>query len=149
MGSNVGEFSKVYTSDPEKLERQVSALLEVLAHICGSDKLVLKAGKLEALGLLKSQNLEDKVIALQRIVFEDPTLDELPEGKDIDTIITEIENEVAEILARREVEERLERRVAQRMQQKHEEYVREVKMQMIKEDSVPDNAHTLKKIRRA
>lgn len=145
MGSNVGEFSKVYTSDPEKLERQVSALLEVLAHICGSDKLVLKAGKLEALGLLKSQNLEDKVIALQRIVFEDPTLDELPEGKDIDTIITEIENEVAEILARREVEERLERRVAQRMQQKHEEYVREVKMQMIKEDSVPDNAHTLKK----
>jgi ATP-dependent Lon protease len=116
MGSNVGEFSKVYTSDPEKLERQVSALLEVLAHICGSDKLVLKAGKLEALGLLKSQNLEDKVIALQRIVFEDPTLDELPEGKDIDTIITEIENEVAEILARREVEERLERRVAQRMQ---------------------------------
>lgn len=36
MGSNVGEFSKVYTSDPEKLERQVSALLEVLAHICGA-----------------------------------------------------------------------------------------------------------------
>jgi ATP-dependent Lon protease len=161
MGSNVGELSKTHEADgdssgypdiglrssdgSDKLEHQLSALLEVLAHIYGADKLVLKAGKLEALGLLKSQSLEDKVIALQRIVFEDPTLDELPEGKDITTVIGEIENEVAEILARREVEDRLERRVVERMQKKHEEYVREVKMQMIKEDGVADNAYTLKK----
>ena len=102
----------------DNLERQLSALIEVLAHIYGADKLVLKAGKLEALGLMKSQRLEDRVIALQRIVFEDPTLDELPADKDVMAIIGEIENEVAEILARREVEDRLERRVVERMQKK-------------------------------
>ena len=85
MGSNVGKLSNLREADGEsstyldiglrgpddmdKLERQLSALLEVLAHIYGADKLVLKAGKLEALGLLKSQRLEDKVVALQRIVF--------------------------------------------------------------------------------
>ena len=56
---------------------------------------------------MKSQRLEDRVIALQRVVFEDPTIDELPKNKDLITIIGEIENEVAEILARREVEDRL------------------------------------------
>lgn len=161
MGSNIGKLSKKQEADEESsvysdislrrpddmdnLGRQLMALLEVLSHIYGADKLVLKAGKLEALGLLKSHHLEDKVIALQRIVFEDPTIDELPEDKDIMTVIGDIENEVAEILARREVEDRLERRVIERMQKKHEEYVQEVKMQVIKEDGVADNAHTLKK----
>jgi ATP-dependent Lon protease len=142
---NAGLHAPDDTDRTDKLERQLSALLEVLAHIYGADKLVLKAGKLEALGLMKSQRFEDRVVALQRIVFEDPTLDELPPDKDIMTIIGEIENEVAEILARREVEDRLERRVVERMQKKHEEYIREVKMQMIKEDGVADNAQTLKK----
>ena len=161
MSSSAGKLSKKHKADEgasgradvklheaddtDKLERQLSALLEVLAHIYGADKLVLKAGKLEALALMKSQRLEDRVIALQRVVFEDPTIDELPKNKDLITIIGEIENEVAEILARREVEDRLERRVVERMQKKHEEYVREVKMQMIKEDGVADNAQTLKK----
>jgi hypothetical protein len=85
MGSNVGELSKTHEADgdssgypdiglrssdgSDKLEHQLSALLEVLAHIYGADKLVLKAGKLEALGLLKSQSLEDKVIALSTSIL--------------------------------------------------------------------------------
>ena len=132
-------------NDNNGLKRQLSAFLEILAHIYGADKLILKAGKLEALGLLKSESLKDKIVAVQRIVFEDPTIDELPAGRDIAAVMEEIENEVAEMLARREVEERLERRVAERMQKKHEEYIQEVKMQMIKEEGVADNAHTLKK----
>ena len=148
MSSNIKESlnnSICETNSKSDLEHQLSALFEVLAQIYGADKLVLKAGKLEALGLLKSDRPEDKIIALQRIVFEDPTLDELPKDKDIPGIIREIEGEVAEILARREVEDRLERQVVERMQKKHEEYIREVKMQMIKEEGVVDNAHTLKK----
>ncbi len=129
----------------DQLQRQVAALLGVLSHVYGADKLVLKAGKLEALELMKSDDLRDRVIALQRLVFEDPTIDDLPPGKDIPGVIGEVEEQVADILARREVEERLEKRIAERMRKKHEEYVREVKMQVLKDDGPPDNAQTLKK----
>ncbi|MEW5866604.1 MAG: Lon family ATP-dependent protease [Bacillota bacterium] len=152
MNGIIGKFFKGLGAHPgisedaeDQLQRQVAALLGVLSHIYGADKLVLKAGKLEALELIKSESLRDRVIALQRLVFEDPTIDDIPPGKDIPGMIEEVEEEVADILARREVEERLEKRIAERMRKKHEEYVREVKMQVLKDDGPPDNAQTLKK----
>lgn len=140
-----GAQPAVSGSAEDELQRQVSALMGVLAHIYGADKLVLKAGKLEALELMKSEALRDRVIALERLVFDDPTIEEIPPGKDIRDVISEVEDEIADILARREVEGRLEKRIAERMRKKHEEYVREVKMQILKEEGPPDNAHTLKK----
>ncbi|MEW6228993.1 MAG: Lon family ATP-dependent protease, partial [Bacillota bacterium] len=152
MNGIIGKFFKgfgahtgISENAEDQLQRQVAALLGVLSHIYGADKLVLKAGKLEALELMKSGSLRDSVIALQRLVFEDPTIDDIPPGKDIPGMIEEVEEEVADILARREVEERLEKRIAERMRKKHEEYVREVKMQVLKDDGPPDNAQTLKK----
>ena len=58
---------------------------------------------------------------------------------------TKIEDALADILARRDVEDRLEQRIAEKMQERHEEYVKELKMQVLKEDGGPDNAQTLKK----
>lgn len=152
MNGIIGKFFKGFGTHTgisegaeDQLQRQVAALLGVLSHIYGADKLVLKAGKLEALELMKSGSLRDRVIALQRLVFEDPTIDDVPPGKDIPGMIGEVEEEVADILARREVEERLEKRIAERMRKKHEEYVREVRMQVLKDDGPPDNAQTLKK----
>ncbi len=152
MNGIIGRIFKGFGVQPaipedaaDELQRQVAALLGVLSHIYGADKLVLKAGKLEALELMKSDSLRDRVIALQRLVFEDPTIDDIPAGKDIPGVIEEVEEEVADILARREVEERLEKRIAERMRKKHEEYLREVKMQVLKDDGPADNAQTLKK----
>ena len=58
--------------------RQVTALFEMLASLLGPDKLVLKAGKLDALSLMRSKSLPKRMLALQRLVFEDPTIDKLP-----------------------------------------------------------------------
>jgi ATP-dependent Lon protease len=79
------------------------------------------------------------------LVYEDPTLEDLPTTKDIPLIINDIQDEIADIIARRTIEERIEKKIAERMQQRHEEYVKEVKMQVLKEASGPDNPHTLKK----
>ena len=75
------------TTDSNSLDRQVNALFAVLAEIHGADQLVLKAGKLDSLTLMRSEKLEERV-ALERIVHEDPTieqpraLDEIPEMLD-------------------------------------------------------------------
>lgn len=133
-------------SEREQLRRRVNALYGLSSNIYGTEKLVLRAGKLEALALMRSEKLEERVLALQKVVFEDPTFDTLPELEKISEILDQIESEIADIIARRTVEEELEKKIGEKLQSRHEEYVREIKMQIIKESAGPENAQTLKKL---
>lgn len=129
----------------QEIRRQVTALFGILSHIYGPDKLVLRAGKLDAVSFMRSNSLEERVLALQRIVFENPNLTEIPAYDQFPEILNQIEESLADMIARRAVEEDLEIKVTQRMQNKHEEYIREVRNQIVKENGGPENAQTLKK----
>lgn len=133
-------------SPDEQLRRQVATLFNLYSSIIGSEKVVLKAGKLGALELMSAEDVPSKVLALQKLVFEDPTLDKLPSLKEIPDMLNEIEEELADMLARRAVEEKIEKKVAQKMDERHQEYIQEIKMQIIKEeDNNVENPQTLKK----
>lgn len=140
------EILSTLAAKGDKLSRQVSALYEVLSDLYGADRLVLKASKLEALDLLRSDDLAAKVLALEKIVYEDPTLDQLPLPEEIPGILENIEDELADFMARKLVEDSLERKIAEKMQERHEEYLQEIKMQIIKESTGPENAQTLKRL---
>lgn len=130
----------------DQIERQVAAMFDLLTDLYGADKLVLKAGKLDTLQLMRSERLEERVLALQKLVFEDPTVDTIPEQDAIPGILEEIENEIADHIARRKVEDQLEKKINEMLQKRHEEYVQEIKMQVLKDTSGPENALTLKKL---
>ncbi|MDI3280315.1 MAG: Lon family ATP-dependent protease [Bacillota bacterium] len=132
-------------SEEEQLRRQVAALFALLANLYGSDRLVLKAGKLDALHLMRSTRLPDRILALERIVYEDPTIDGLPSREEIPALLEEIEDEIADLLARRTVEDKIEKKIAEKMQERHEEYIKELKNQVLREEGGPDNPQTLKK----
>jgi len=140
-----GALGEQESKRDEALRRRVNALFQILGDMYGRDKLVLKAGKLDALDLMQSDSLERQVLALERIVFEDPGLEEAPKAGELEEVVDEIEEAIAEALARRDVEDRLEQRVAEKMQERHEEYLKELRLQVLKEDVGPDNAQTLKK----
>lgn len=140
LGERLGE--------EEQLNRQVGALFGLLSHLYGADKLILRAGKLQALAGIKSTVLEERVLALQKIVYEDPTLETPPSRDEIPAVLDDIEEEIADIIARRTVEDKLEKKIAERMQQKHEEYVREIRAQVLKEDQGPETAATQQKLSR-
>ncbi|MCS7173819.1 MAG: Lon family ATP-dependent protease [Armatimonadetes bacterium] len=130
----------------QDLRRQVGALLNVLSEVYGPDRLVVKAGKLEALSLLRSPRLEDRVLALQRLVYEDPTIRETPQPAEIPRILSEIEEEIADLIAQRRVEDELERRVQERMNQRQDEYLQEIRLQVLRERTGPETAATRKKL---
>jgi ATP-dependent Lon protease len=131
--------------DAEQLKREINALYTLLSNMLGADKLILKAGKLEALTLLRSRTMEERVLGLQRVVYENPALDQPPVMEDIPQALQDLYDELADQMARRTVEESIERKVAEKMQEKHEEYILEVKRQLVKEQSGPENPQTLKK----
>ena len=143
--TNPQEQNDVF-SEQDYLKRQTNSLYELISNLYGAEKLVLKAGKLDALSLMRSEKLEERVLALQRLVFEDPTIDVLPDQQQIPEILDQIKNQIADIIARRTVEEDLEKKISDKLQERHEEYMREIKMQVIKESAGSENAQTLKKL---
>ncbi|RJX26749.1 MAG: ATP-dependent protease, Lon family [Dethiobacter sp.] len=138
-------FLNLSEANREGLKKRVNAFYELLANIYGADKLILKATKLEALAFLRSRNLGKKVLGLQKIIFEDPTLDRVPNFLEIPVILKELEEQAANILARRSLEESIEQKINMKLQERHEEYIREVKKQLLKEEGGPENSQTLKK----
>jgi ATP-dependent Lon protease len=132
--------------DEEEWEREVEALYRLVSNYYGADKLVLKASKLEALTLMRSDSLAERVAGLRKIVLDDPTAQEVPKLQEIPEILDQIEDKIAELIARRSIEDRLERVVSEKMQERHEDYVKEIKIQVLQETAGPENAQTLKKL---
>jgi ATP-dependent Lon protease len=133
-------------SGDEQLKREVDALYNLMSNLYGADKLILKATKLEALQHMRSESLLERVLGLQKLVFEDPTLTQLPQVEELSKIVDNIQDQLADQIARRSVEDNLEKRISEKMQEKHEDYVKEIKMQVLKESAGPENAQTLKRL---
>ncbi|MBD5605112.1 MAG: ATP-dependent protease, Lon family [Candidatus Eremiobacteraeota bacterium] len=141
----VARFRRKYGGD-DGVRRYVGALYEVLATTIGSDKMVLRAGKLNALKMMRSNLIPERILALQRLVFEDPTLDRLPQpGKYLDAI-AEIEDGLANLVAQRTVEEKIESKVNLKMAERHQEYLKDLKLEAIREDGGPETPATQKKL---
>jgi len=129
-----------------KLHRRVNTLFNFLSNLYGPDKLVLKAGKLNALKLMSSDGLEERLVALQRLVFEDPTLVAPASQAEIPDILEMVEEEIADMVAMKTVEESLDQKIAHKMQERHREYLRELRREALKEEDGPENSTTLKRL---
>lgn len=132
--------------DEEEWSREVESLYVLLSNYYGTDKLVLKASRLEALTLMRSDQLVERVAGLRKIVADDTIDQKIPKLQEIPQILEEIEEQIADLIARRAVEERLDRVVSEKIQERHEDYVKEIKMHVLKETAGPENAQTLKKL---
>ena len=132
----------------EFLGRQVGAMFSFLASIYGPEKLVLKAGRLDALSGMRSKDLAQQVAALQKIVFEDPTIQPPDKLEAIPAILEECREEIAERMARQAIEQDIEERVSRRMQERHEEYIQDIRREVLMEDGDPETEETRKKLSR-
>src|SRR3981081_4237514 len=88
--------------------RGIAALYDVLTEALGTEKVVMRAGKLGTLKEMRSQAIPDRLLALQRLVFEDPTLETRPAKAQYKKVIGEIEDRLADLVAHRAVGDRLE-----------------------------------------
>ena len=141
----VARFRRKYGGD-DGVRRYVAALYDVLANTIGSDKMVLRAGKLDSLKLMRSALLPERILALQRLVFEDPTLERLPQPGKYRDVIAEIEDGLADLVAQRAVEDKIETRVSVKMSERHQEYLKDLRLEAIREDGGPETPATQKKL---
>ncbi len=141
----VTRFRRKHGGD-DGVRRYVAALYEILSNTLGADKMVLRAGKLNALKFMRSSALPERILALQRLVFEDPTLDRLPQPGKFGDAIAEIEDGLADLVAQRSVEDKIEMKVSLKMAERHLEYLKDLKLEAIRDDGGPETAATQKKL---
>lgn len=132
----------------EPIDHDIDALYDILVDIEGPDRLVLKASKLEALTLIRSNNRNQRILGLQKIVYENPTLDKLPKDDEIPTLLKEMMDYLANIMARRSFEDELEKRISAKMEENHQDYIFDIKKQILKEESsLKESSQSLAKLK--
>ncbi|MHB8178958.1 MAG: Lon family ATP-dependent protease [Vulcanimicrobiaceae bacterium] len=130
----------------DELSRYVGALFELLTGVVGQEKLVLRAGKVSALKMMRSQGLPDRLCALARLVFEDPTVERATTRAQQRRAIAEIEEALADLVAQKSVEDAIERKVNTKMAQRHQEYLDDLKLEALREDGGPETPATKSKL---
>ena len=118
----------------DELDRKIDMIFTLLVDYYGSDKLVIKAGKMDALHLVRSPEKGERVLALQKIIFENPTLTKPPTEKEIPAILDTLTEKMSDILARRSLEADLEQKVADRLEENHQDYVQDIRRQVLQEE---------------
>ena len=121
----------------EQIDRQINALYALLVDLVGTEKLVIQAGKMEALSLMRSDKRGERVLALRRILEENPMLGPAPRDGEIPEILLQLQERVADIVARKDVENRIEKKVTEKLEKEHADYVDDIRRQVIKEEK-PD-----------
>jgi ATP-dependent Lon protease len=126
---------------------RTEAIYKKLDTIYGTQGLIMKASKFDAIELMSSPVLQERVLALSRILKKNPTLNDRFAENQIPALLDELEELLIENFARRKVENELEQRIQQRIEEKYNDYIRDIKLEVIKEQkSSPENARTLKKL---
>ncbi|PRX31827.1 ATP-dependent Lon protease [Orenia metallireducens] len=126
-----------------QLEHKVTALFDLLSEIYGTEKLLLKAGKLDILDILESEDIKDQLVALQKIILDHPMLDKVPdEFEDKLKLLKELEDILVDDLAKKSIKEELEEKINKKLELRHQEYIKEIKEEIINEESKDDGADT-------
>ena len=122
-------------STEARVDAEIATIFRMLADTMGTEHLVIQAGKMNAMTLMRSENRRERVLALMRILEEDPLLSPPPSEAEIPEILNRMTEQLAVILARRDLEDRIERKVTEKLEKDHEEYVDDIRRQVISEES--------------
>ena len=116
------------------IDREINALYAALVDVIGTENLVIRAGRMNAMPLLRSDDRCERILALQRILGEDPLISPAPREADLPQIIEGLAEYIADMRARKRLEDRIEKKVTEKLEQEHAEYVDDIRRQIIKEE---------------
>lgn len=130
----------------EHLKRQVQALYGVLATLYGREGLASRAEELETAGLMRSARLGDRVLALQRLVQPDGVAGPAPDARDIPEVLEQVRERVADLIARKNVTDEVDRRVQQRLEERQQMFLQELRLEVLHDLGGPDPVQSDRKL---
>lgn len=144
------QFKFDYQFDENKLqniplESQIDVLFEVARNVLDEGAVKARIIKYKLQKHIHSSDVYKRAFALNRIVSDGKGIDTIPSEQNIHEILKDINKWIAEAVAKRYVQNEIEKEVEQALIERQDKYVDEVRLGILKKQKGPENAKTLKK----
>lgn len=123
------------------LSNQVDEILDLMKRLWGEEYINTAIEKENLDEAIYSNRLEDKIYALQKLVLKEDTYVDDPIYS-----IERVEKEIAKIIAKRHVENKIEAEVEKYLEEKQDKLIDDIRLGIIKKQNGPENSKTLKKL---
>ena len=134
----------------DDLNRKINAIYSIYANLVGPEELIVHTSRYDALKYIHDENPKVRLIGMQRMILESRDYNRPPTDEEIPLVLDNLEEKLSDLLARRAVEEQLERKISSRLEERHQEYVDEIRREVIGEETedieTPQTRHKLEKL---
>lgn len=127
------------------LESQVEVLFDIMKNVLDEATIRARTVKYKLQGHIHSGDSYRRLFALNRILSDGKGIDIIPNENSVAEFMEDINKWVSELLAKRYIQNKIEKQVEDAIMEKQERYVDEVRLSILKKNKGPENAKTLKK----
>lgn len=137
-----------FLSDKISLDVQVDVLHEIMKKVISEKTIRSRIVKYKLNKYIHNDDIYKKIYAINKIISDGKGIDIIPNEKNIEEAIENTNQCLADAVAKKYVENSIEKEVEQAVMEKQEKYIDEVRLGIIKKRKGTENAKTLKKYAR-
>lgn len=128
------------------VESQVEALKDIINNILDEGAFRARVIRFKVQNYINSTDPYERLYGLSKIVSEGKGLSEVPTEETINEALEDVCAMISDSIARRYVQNKIEKEVEQFLMEKQEKYVDELRVNIMKKKKGPENAKTEKKL---
>ncbi|EIF2808147.1 Lon family ATP-dependent protease [Clostridium perfringens] len=128
------------------VESQVEALKDIINNILDEGAFRARVIRFKVQNYINSTDPYERLYGLSKIVSEGKGLSEVPTEETINEALEDVCAMISDAIARRYVQNKIEKEVEQFLMEKQEKYVDELRLNIMKKKKGPENAKTEKKL---
>lgn len=138
--------SQLRISEGMSIEAQVNVLFEVLNNVLDQGAVKARSVRFKLQKFVNSDEINKRVYALNKIASDGKGIAKsVPSESELLSVMEDTNKWIAEALARRYVQSKIESEVEQALMDRQDKYVDEMRLSIIRKQKGPENAKTLKK----
>lgn len=150
LGRFIHREEEPKTKTVSDLNRHINAIYSIYAGLVGPDALVVNMGRCDARRYIHDEDPARRLVGMQRLILGSPEYSRVPTEEEIPVILDTLEERLSDMLARRAVENELEKKVSERLEERHQEYVEDIRAEILSEETedieTESSRHKLEKL---
>ncbi|MCM8711396.1 Lon family ATP-dependent protease [Clostridium sp. SYSU_GA19001] len=127
------------------IESQIDVLFQVINKVLDEGAVRARIAKFKLQKHIHSGDIYRRIYALNKIVSDGKGISTIPSESNIHEILADTNKWIAEAVARRHVQNEIEKEVERALIQRQDKYIEEIRLNIVKKQKGPENAKTLKK----
>lgn len=127
------------------MESQVEVLFEVIKNVLDEGAMKARIVKYKLQKHIHSGDIYKRIYALNKIASDGKGIDVIPNANNIHEALKDTNKWIADAVAKKYVQNEIEKEVEAALMERQEKYVEEVRLGILRKQKGPENAKTLKK----